>query len=260
MRKFTGILLICFIISSLMSGCGVLQKLGIVKVDDEELTPASSIVMGEDDAVKLSDKIPVHIYFANEDFTKLRKEIRYVPVSEAKKSASALATLIVQELIKGPDPKGGLKATIPPEAMLRGPVTIEGGVATVDFTNEFKTKHPGGGKAVEQATIFSIVNSLTEMSEIQKVRFLINGKTSKEFLGDFQFDAPFPRTPSLISKEAPVNETVPTGVPTDPEEEEAGDIDAGAEDSGEAEDVLQDTLENDEETYIELESEEEILE
>jgi germination protein M len=200
MRKLICIVTVCFIIVAMFSGCAVLQKLGLQKNDSEELHPVSSIVMNEDEAKKLTDKVPVHLYFANEDNSKLKLEVRYISVTDAKKSVNTLASTIVKELIKGPSTDSGLKRTIPAEAQLKSPVAINAGVATVVFTKEFVDKHPGG-KAAEQMTIYSIVNSLTELKEIQKVKFTINGKAQKEFKGNFQFDLPFPKSTSLISKE-----------------------------------------------------------
>ena len=52
---------------------------------------------------------------------------------------------------------------------------IKDGVATVNLTKDFVDKHPGG-KDAERLTLYSIVNSLTEVKDIQKVKFLINGK------------------------------------------------------------------------------------
>ena len=199
MRKLVCIVTVCLMIVS-FSGCSLLQKLGLQQNNSDELRPVSSIVMSEDEAKKLTDKIPIRLYFANEDNSKLKLEIRYIPLSEAKKSVNNLASTIVKELINGPKTSAALKATIPVGTVLRSPVSIEAGVATVDFTKEFIDKHPGG-KAAERMTIYSIVNSLTELKEIQKVKFLIDGKSQKEFKGSFQFSAPFPRTASLISKE-----------------------------------------------------------
>jgi len=201
MRKLIGVFTICFMVITLFSGCSILQKLGLQKNNDE-LHPVSSVVMNEDEARKLTDKVPIHLYFGSEDNSRLKLEVRYIPVSEAKKSVSNLASTIVRELIKGPSSEGGLKATIPSSAALRGPVSINAGIATVDFTKDFIDKHPGG-KAAEQVTIYSIVNSLTELKEIEKVKFTINGKEQKDFKGNFQFNAPFPRSPALISKEVP---------------------------------------------------------
>lgn len=200
MRKLLSIITVCVLAAAVLAGCGVLQKFGWFKGTDEELHPASSIVMNEDEAKKLTDKYPVRLYFAGED-NKLRLEIRYIMAAEAKKSTSNLASTIVKELINGPANGSRLKATIPTGTALRGPVSVKDGVATVDLSKEFKDKHPGG-KDAEQLTIYSIVNSLTELKDIQEVKFLVNGKVSKEYKGNYQFDLPFPRSPALINNSA----------------------------------------------------------
>lgn len=241
MRKIMWLIIASLVIVAVFSGCSVLQKLGILNDGSSELRPVSSIVLGEDEAKKLTDKVPIHLYFASEDNTKLKKEIRYIPLSEAKKSASNLASVIVKELIKGPSQGSSLLATIPAGTQLRSPVTIDAGVATVDFTKEFIEKHPGG-RTAEQLTIFSIVNSLTELKEIQKVKFLIDGKSSKEFKGVYKFDVPFSRSDSIISKD------IVTSLPSDTDELEDEAVDQ-ENITGDPEDV-----------YIELEEEEEILE
>jgi len=199
MRKVVSIVTLCLFILLTFSGCGILQKLGLQKTDDE-LHPVSSIVMGEDEAKKLTDRVPVHLYFANDDNTKLMKEIRYIQMSDAKQSTSHLASVIVRELITGSSKEKGFKATIPAGTKLRSPVAIKDGVATIDFSKEFKSKHPGG-KDAEKMTIFSIVNSLTELKDIQKVKITIDGKVQKEYMGNYQFDVPFSRSAGLIGKD-----------------------------------------------------------
>jgi germination protein M len=266
MRRFLCIVAVCLIAAIIFSGCSVLQKLGLKKDESEELHPASSVVMGEEEAMKLTDKIPVRLYFANEDNTKLKLEMRYIPMSDARKNTSHLASVIIRELIKGPGPDSNAKAVIPPGTQLRGPVAVEAGVATVDFSKEFIEKRPEG-KAEEQMIIFSIVNSLTELKDIQKVKFLIDGKARKEYGGNFQFDAPFQRSPSLISKDFPE----PSSISTEEKDKEdakegAGDkeqkdgkspeADKAKETSGEPEGDPEETyleLDDFEETYLELE-------
>lgn len=202
-RKLVCIVTVCFMIISLGAGCGVLQKLGLEKNDYDELRPASSIVMSEEEAQKISDKMPFNLYFANAENTKLKLEVRYIPLSEVKKTAKDkseavnLATIIMKELIKGPGENTGLKGTIPKGTTLRS-VSIKSGVATVDLSKEFVDKHPGGAAAAK-LTLYSVVNSLTELKEVEKVKFTIQGKTRTEFKDSFQMDAPFPRMASLIS-------------------------------------------------------------
>jgi hypothetical protein len=200
-------------IIAMFSGCGLLQKLGLQEKNNDELHPVSSIVMNEDEAKKLTDMVPIHLYFANEDNTKLKLEIRYIKMSEAKKSVNNLATIIVKELISGPENKSGLKATIPAGTKPGARIKIDAATATVDFSKEFVEKHPGG-KIAEQLTIYSVVNSLTELKEIQKVKFTIAGKVNKEYKGNYEFDVPFPRAAALISKDITTITSTPTATPT----------------------------------------------
>lgn len=200
-------------IISLFSGCSVLQKIGLQKSVDDELQPASSIVMGDDEASRLSDKKPIRLYFANDSNTKLKLEIRYVPASEVKKSVNNHAGIIVKELINGPK-NSDLKQTIPKGTKLRSSVKIKDKVATVDLSKEFVDKHPGGMPA-EQLTIFSIVNSLTQIKDIEKVRFLINGKSREAYKGNFKFDISFSPDPKLIGNDVALPSPSPTGDPKD---------------------------------------------
>lgn len=250
MRKMISTVTLIMFILLTFSGCGVLQKLGLQGSTDDELHPVSSIVMGEDEARKLTDKVPVHLYFANDDNTKLLKEIRYIQMSDAKQSTSHLATVIVKELINGSYKDKGYKPTIPPGTKLRSPVAIKDGIATVDFSKEFKSKHPGG-KDAEKMTIFSIVNTLTELKDIQKVRFTIEGKAQKEYMGNYQFDVPFSRSAGLISKdtaapgsnEADKNDAVKKTNPAPADKKPAGDKPASNEEDSGSADVTGDDIE-----------------
>lgn len=210
MRKVLCIITASIMILTMLSGCSVLQKLGLK--GEDELQPVSSVVMNEDEAMKLTDKMPISLYFATEDSTKLKLEVRYVDMKEAKKSVNNLAGLIVKELIAGPK-DSGLKATIPEGTQLLGNVAIDAKVATVNMSKEFVDKHPGG-EAAARLTIYSVVNSLTEINEIEKVKFLVNGKSTEDFKGAYKLSSAFPRTVALISNEvgnaataAKVNET-----------------------------------------------------
>lgn len=206
MKRTISIFMLFVFILVMLPGCSVLQKLGFQESSEDELRPVSSIIIGEAEASQLTDKTPIRLYFANEDNTKLKLEIRYVDTAEAKKSTSSLASAIVNELIKGPSSDTVSKRTVPAEAKLRTPVSINGKVATVDMSKEFKTKH-SGGKDAEKMTIYSIVNSLTELEDIEKVKFTIDGKVQKEYMGNFKFDAMFPRSTQLIIKEPADNTT-----------------------------------------------------
>jgi len=195
MRKALSIITAGIFFITVLSGCSLTQKLGF---GNKDMKAASSTALSQEENSKLAGKMPVNLYFGSSDNTKLMLEVRYIDEAAGKKGTASLATALVNELITGPVEKE-LKATIPEGTKLAGPISVSSGTATVNLTKEFVDKHPGGA-AASKLTIYSIVNTLTELSDIQRVKFLVNGKTVTDFKGAYQFDAPFPRTASLISK------------------------------------------------------------
>lgn len=196
--KKTIILVICVMMVFALNGCLRTRDKAIQQIEDDELRPVSSILLSEEDARRLNEKIPAHLYFSDQDGTRLVGEIRYLSMEDAKQGTDVLASTLVKELVNGPS-NSNLKPTLPDGASLRSPVTIEGRTAIVDMTKEFIDNHPGG-KEAEEMTIFSIVNTLTELKDIETVKFQINGKTQKDFKGSFRFDNEFPRNESLIDR------------------------------------------------------------
>lgn len=195
MKKFRVIAVI-MILALMMCSCGSAKTNGDM---EEDLTPTSSLTIDEEEAAVLNEKVPVVLYFGDEQQTKLIKEIRYVDIKEAKKGAETLASVLVKELIKGPKAEG-LTPLIAEGTTLRSPVTITERVATVDFTKEFIDNHPGG-KVLAELTVYSIVNSLTEMKEIERVKITINGKSTKNFKDNVTLSSDFPRNDAIVNKE-----------------------------------------------------------
>lgn len=86
--------------------------------------------------------------------------------------------------------------TIPAETKVIN-TSVSEGVCYVDFSKEFKTKHEGGSTG-ELLTIYSIVNTLTELPDINKVQFLIEGEKEELFKGHLQFNILFERNLDLV--------------------------------------------------------------
>lgn len=90
------------------------------------------------------------------------------------------AKQILQKLQDGPLSKD-LLPSLPKDTKVEELFISETGVAFIDFTNTIAINH-SGGILNEQATIYSIVNSLTyNLPEIHEVKILIGG-TEKETL------------------------------------------------------------------------------
>ncbi len=207
MRKYFCMVIAVLIMLTIFTGCRTdKQRDDLGNNNDEAAYPSSSIHTTEQEAANFDGKILVTVYLANENNTLLKKVRRYISSGEARGSTEALATALVQELISGPAEGDSTKPTIPEGTTLKNTVKVEAGLATVNFSKEFIQKHPGG-KAMEQLTIFSVVNTLTELIDVQRVQFRIEDKVEKEFKGSFVLDAPFPRTVSFIESNVQTTES-----------------------------------------------------
>lgn len=164
-----------------LSGCTMLRARG-APGEAPRVNPAPP----PDQTVKLK------LYFADSQAQYLVPEEREVPQGNVP-----LPDLVIQELIKGPTTPG-LGITIPKEARLASTVKVEKNVAYVNFNREFQTRH-WGGSAGELMTVYSIVNSLTELEGIKAVAFLVEGERL-ETLGHMDLTRPVERSEDMIKK------------------------------------------------------------
>ena len=119
------------------------------------------------------EMLDIVIYFADGDVLALGAEVRTVEMSMNKQREM----YIVEELLKGPRSED-LIPTIPADTKLRG-VSTDGNICYVDFSQDFVTKFDGGS-SVERLMLYSIVNSLTELPHIKRVKFLAEGDSITE--------------------------------------------------------------------------------
>lgn len=72
-------------------------------------------------------------------------------------------------------------------------LNLFGDTIMLDLSENFINNHPGGAE-LESATIYSIVNTLTELTEVNSVKFLINGEENRGFNDNaITFNNPFVR-------------------------------------------------------------------
>lgn len=119
----------------------------------------------------------ITLYFGARGAEHLVREVRKIP---EQKMLLSQATELVKELIKGPFAPEA-RALIPAGTQLRS-LFYNQGTFIVDVSKEFAETHPGG--AVEETlTLYSIVNTLTELDRKARVRFLINGLEQETLRG-----------------------------------------------------------------------------
>jgi len=98
---------------------------------------------------------------------------------------------ILNMLIEGPK-NNNLEKTVP-EGTKINKILKEKDTLIIDFSEEFINNHKGGEKE-EEITIKSIVNTITELTEINGIKILINGEENKCFKDEkIKFDKIFER-------------------------------------------------------------------
>jgi len=109
------------------------------------------------------------LYFANRDGDALIAETRNVHYS----SNMSMEKVIMEQLLDGPDTEG-LKSAIPAGTKLVSVSTVDG-TCYVNLDATFKNQDYSVKEAI---VIYSIVNSLSEQSNINQVQISVNGDTS----------------------------------------------------------------------------------
>ena len=137
------------------------------------------------------------VYFADDSGKHLVK----IPINMTFDGTISMEQLLVEQLIKGPaDIKGVttvLKAVIPENTVINH-ITVKEKVCYIDMSKDFLAAVEG---VKRELTIYSIVNSLAELSDINKVQFTIDGETVRYF-GDsnIPFDVPFERNLEIVKE------------------------------------------------------------
>lgn len=103
--------------------------------------------------------------------------------------------LILQQLMEGPV-LNEMQAVIPKGTVLNK-VTVRDGICYVDFNEKFMEKREG---ITAEVAVYSIVNSLTELSNVYKVQFLINGAVKKNYQ-NLDFSSTFERNLEIVEGE-----------------------------------------------------------
>ena len=154
------------------------------------IPPASGTGNDQADPAPVEEPITLILFFGGPNAEGLAREERTV-----LRTNERTEELVIQELIKGPESEQ-FYATIPEGTRLLD-IQVSEGTAVVDFSGEIQTQHPGGTTG-ETLTVYSIVNSLTELPGIVFVQILIEGETADSLAGHIEIREPLARNPFVI--------------------------------------------------------------
>lgn len=134
---------------------------------------ADQFIDNSGNEINTEEKVNLNLYFANATGDKLVRVNREVIYN----SNISLEKLVIEQLVLGTladeTEQYSVGMTINPDTKLVS-VMVSDGTCYVNFDSTFLTQL---GNVNADVTIYSIVNSLVELSNINKVQFLINGET-----------------------------------------------------------------------------------
>ena len=134
------------------------------------------------------------LYFADSDYMGLLPEERRILVSTSSPNQD-MAKDVVEQLIAGPSLPEHF-ATIPPETGIRE-VNTDGDICYVNLSADvfLRSMAPDGDMLL---TVYSMVNSLTELDGIKRVQFLVDSKRAEIVGGGHDLSLPIERDEALI--------------------------------------------------------------
>lgn len=169
-------------------------------VGDSQLTDAQGNLMGtlyadsfvENPGAQINSiqNTTLTLYFANKAGNGLVAETREVHYS----SNMSIEKLIMEQLLKGPETEG-LKSAIPSGTKLVS-VSLVAGTCYVNLDATFRNQDY---TVKEPIIIYSIVNSLSELSTISQVQISVNGDTSGVYRDTYKLSDAYTRNLDYVT-------------------------------------------------------------
>lgn len=148
------------------------------------LMTAESFVENPKEQINSLQEATITLYFSNKNGDGLVTEKRDVHYS----SNISMEKLIVEQLLKGPEQKDA-KSAIPSGTKLVSVSAVDG-VCYVNFDEGFTNQDY---EIQEPIVIYSIVNSLSELSTVSKVQISVNGSTKGVYRDSYKLDKVYER-------------------------------------------------------------------
>ncbi|MCR5203309.1 MAG: GerMN domain-containing protein [Lachnospiraceae bacterium] len=142
-----------------------------------------------------TEKTLVNLYYANKEGDKLIR----VPVRIEYDSSVPIEQMVVELLINGPKNISGVDSedllpTIPKGTVINK-IAIKGNTCNIDFSKEFLNKNEN---LTNEVAVYSVVNTLTERPNINKVQFSIDGEPQLLYNEVLDFGGEFERNLDIL--------------------------------------------------------------
>ncbi len=151
---------------------------------------AESFIENAGNEINAYEKVDLRLYFANESGDYLVEENRRNVVYSSNIS---LEKLVVEKLVEGPM-EAGVYPTINPTTKVLS-VTVKDGICYVNLSGDFLSQPYN---VTSDVTIYSITNSLVELSNVNKVQISIDGDTNISYRERLSLNNVFERNLDML--------------------------------------------------------------
>ncbi len=169
-------------------------------VKGEQLTDAAGTVVGvmaadtfienAGNEINAYEKVDLKLYFANDTGDSLVEENRRNVVYN---SNIALEKLVVEKLVEGPMAEGAYPTINPTTKIVS--VTVKDGTCYVNLSNDFLNQPYN---VASDVTIYSITNSLVELSHVNRVQIAVNGESNISYRENMSLNNVFERNLDIL--------------------------------------------------------------
>lgn len=151
---------------------------------------ADQFIENEGNEINTYEEVTLKLYFANEAGNGLIVTHR----TKEYNTNISLEKLVVEELIKGPNAEG-IYPTINPDTKVAN-VMLKDNICYVNLDENFLNQIYA---VTPEVTIYSIVNSLIELPNVNKVQILVNGETNVIYREKFDLTTYFERNLDVLA-------------------------------------------------------------
>lgn len=169
-------------------------------VRGEQLTDAAGAAVGvmaadtfienAGNEINAYEKVDLKLYFANETGDSLVEENRRNVVYNSNIS---LEKLVVEKLVEGPTTEGAYPTVNPTTKIVS--VNVKDGTCYVDLNNDFLSQPYN---VASDVTIYSIANSLVELSNVNRVQISVNGESNISYRENMSLNNVFERNLDIL--------------------------------------------------------------
>ena len=149
---------------------------------------ADTFIFNVGNEINTYEKVELKLFFANETGDKLIPVYRSVVYN----SNISMERLAVEQIISGPNTDICFP-TISKDSKINS-ISVKDGVCYIDFDSAFLNEPYN---VTAEVALYSLVNTIAEFSDVNKVAFSVNGNSTFTFM-DFSISGPYERNLDII--------------------------------------------------------------